>query len=68
MIADRDKARCPVPPVRLAPGTTACVPLSAPVKLGNDGGAITLLDPAGLKVHGVAYTAEQVREGWTIVF
>ena len=39
------------------------------VALGNNGGAITLLDPRGLKVHGVSYTAEQSRnEGWTIVF
>ena len=39
------------------------------VQLGNKGGAITLLDPAGLKVHGVSYTADQARrEGWTILF
>jgi hypothetical protein len=38
-------------------------------QLGNHGGAITLLDPEGLKVHGVSYTAEQAgREGWTITF
>jgi len=37
--------------------------------LGNNGGAITLLDPNGLKVHGVSYTADQARpEGWTITF
>jgi hypothetical protein len=30
---------------------------------------ITLLDPHGLKVHGVSYTAEQSQdEGWTIIF
>ena len=30
---------------------------------------MTLLDPRGLKVDGVAYTAEQAQdEGWTIVF
>jgi len=28
-----------------------------------------LLDKAGLKVAGVAYTAEQAqREGWTVIF
>jgi hypothetical protein len=28
-----------------------------------------LLDPHGLKVHGVSYTAEQSHdEGWTITF
>jgi hypothetical protein len=39
------------------------------MQLGNDGGAITLLDPAGVKVHGVSYTSDQARrEGWTAVF
>jgi len=39
------------------------------VQLGNQGGAITLIDGAGLKVSGVFYTAAQARqEGWTIVF
>ncbi|MGB8021857.1 MAG: DUF2278 family protein [Candidatus Nanopelagicales bacterium] len=67
-IADRAKRRCPVPPVRLAPGATLCFPLAEPVQMGNGGGAITLLDAEGLKVHGVAYTAGQARrEGWTVV-
>ena len=35
-----------------------------PTQLGNDGGPITLLDAAGLKVTGVAYTAaDGHREG-----
>lgn len=68
-VADRGKRRCPVPPVRLAPGATLCFPLAEPVKMGNAGGAVTLLDAGGLKVHGVAYTAGQARrEGWTVVF
>jgi hypothetical protein len=30
---------------------------------------ISLLDPAGLKVDGVAYTKDQAdREGWTVTF
>jgi hypothetical protein len=36
--------------------------------LGNSGGTISLLDVAGTKVDGVAYTAAQAREGWTVVF
>jgi hypothetical protein len=37
--------------------------------LGNGGGLITLLDPDGLKVDGVAYTKSQAqREGWSLVF
>ncbi len=39
------------------------------MQLGNKGGALTLLDPAGLKVDGIAYTADDAREeGWTVVF
>lgn len=68
-IADRAKRRCPVPAVRLGPGATLLCPLRDPVQLGNSGGAITLLDATGLKVNGVAYTADQARrEGWTVVF
>jgi hypothetical protein len=37
-------------------------------RVGNQGGAITLLDGSGLKVAGVPYTAAQAKEGWTIVF
>jgi hypothetical protein len=54
--------------VRLAAGEALRVPLQAPAQLGNNGGALTLLDRDGLKVHGVAYTAQQIREGWTVVF
>jgi hypothetical protein len=37
--------------------------------LGNRGGLISLLDPDGLKVDGVAYTKTQAeREGWSLVF
>jgi uncharacterized protein YukJ len=35
----------------------------------NRGGLITLLNPAGLKVDGVAYTqAQAAAEGWSIIF
>jgi hypothetical protein len=41
----------------------------SPVQLGNQGGLITLLNPDGLKVDGVAYTqAQAAAEGWSIVF
>jgi hypothetical protein len=47
--------------LKVAPGHGA--------QLGNRGGAITLLDATGLKVDGVAYTAEQAgHEGWTLTF
>jgi uncharacterized protein YukJ len=68
-LVDRLKRASPVPAGQLAPGATLQVPIVAPAALGNDGGAITLLDPAGLKVTGVSYTGEQARrEGWTITF
>jgi hypothetical protein len=68
-LADRVKRTCPVPDVQLAPGGTVAVMLASDVQLGNKGGALTLLDPDGLKVDGVAYTADDAREeGWSIVF
>src|SRR4051794_3359015 len=68
-VADRAKHRAAVPGTTLAAGATLEIPLPDDVQLGNHGGAITLLDAQGLKVDGVAYTAEQAqREGWTVVF
>ena len=68
-LADRNKQACTLPPGPLAAGQTLSVALDNGVALGNKGGAITLLDRAGLKVAGVAYTAEQARaEGWTVTF
>ena len=68
-LADRMKQACTLPPGPLAAGQALSVTLSNGVALGNKGGSITLLDRAGLKVAGVAYTAEQAREeGWTLTF
>jgi hypothetical protein len=68
-LADRMKQTCTLPPGPLAAGQTLSVTLKNGVALGNKGGSITLLDHAGLKVAGVAYTAEQAREeGWTVTF
>jgi uncharacterized protein YukJ len=53
----------------IRPGAARRLYLGRPVRLSNHGGLITLLDPAGVKVHGVSYTARQAaREGETIVF
>ncbi len=39
------------------------------VILTNSGGAITLLDESGLKVHGVSYTKKDMKgPGWTHIF
>lgn len=68
-IADRTKRSCAVPGGPLASGETLRAPLADGVTLGNNGGAITLLDGAGLKVSGVAYTRDDAqREGWTVTF
>ena len=68
-IADRLKRTCPVPAQSLGAGELLEVAVSEPAQLSNQGGLITLLDAAGLKIAGVAYTAGQARqEGWTLTF
>jgi uncharacterized protein YukJ len=68
-ILDREKRRFVLEAGPLAAGDTIRVPLSSQVALGNRGGLITLLNPDGLKVDGVAYTKAQAeREGWSLVF
>jgi hypothetical protein len=68
-VVDRAEHRAPLPKQTLSPGATARILLTGGVALGNKGGAITLLSPDGLKVHGVSYTAQQAKaEGWTLTF
>ena len=68
-IADRLKQRCPLGDVTLSPGDAVRIALAPPVQLGNSGGLITVLDPDGTKVDGVAYTrTDAAPDGWTIVF
>ncbi|WP_406196909.1 DUF2278 family protein [Kitasatospora sp. NBC_01560] len=68
-LADRSKHRLALPAGPLAAGAALTVHGGGGFELGNHGGAITLLDPAGLKVHGVAYTERQAAaEGRTITF
>ncbi|MFJ8045842.1 DUF2278 family protein [Kitasatospora sp. NPDC096147] len=69
-LLDRAKRRLPLPAQRLEAGASLAVPGgSGGFELDNKGGAITLLDPAGLKVHGVSYTAKQAKqEGRTLTF
>jgi hypothetical protein len=67
-IANRTKTKFGLAGVIPAGGiVTVTLPIEVP--LSNEGGLITLLDAAGLKVHGVSYTKAQVaRQGWTMVF
>lgn len=68
-LADENDHMLPLPPEHVAAGATIVVQGGNGFALGNRGGAITLLDPAGLKVDGVSYTeAEAQREGWTVSF
>jgi hypothetical protein len=68
-ILDRAKHQMMLHGGLLAPGDCLRVQVAAPVQLGNHGGLITLLNPDGLKVDGVAYTqAQAAAEGWSIVF
>lgn len=68
-LADRLKRRMPLDHVTLAAGEAVRVAVRPPVQLGNDGGLLSLLDRAGSKVDGIAYTRAQAREeGVTIVF
>jgi uncharacterized protein YukJ len=67
-LLDTQKARLPLQGT-LRAGATTTVSLSPPLALSNKGGAITVVNDKGLKVHGVAYTKEQARHpGWTLVF
>ncbi len=60
-LLDSNKKKEPVSG-NLAPGQTMIVTLSGnAAQLGNKGGIITLVDDAGLKIHGVSYTREQAR-------
>jgi uncharacterized protein YukJ len=68
-IADQAKRRLALDGAVLPAGDAVRIFLAPPVQLGNRGGLITLLDPAGLKVDGVAYTKGQASaEGWSLVF
>ena len=67
-LADQHKNRFALPEGPLPAGTALAVRLDDTLQL-TGGGALTLLNPSGLKVHGVSYTKKQAaREGWTIVF
>jgi uncharacterized protein YukJ len=67
-LLDTQKKRLPLSSV-LKAGATRTVVVQPPFALSNKGGAITLVDEKGLKVHGVSYTRDQARHpGWTLVF
>jgi uncharacterized protein YukJ len=67
-IADQLERQMVLAQQTLPAGDTVRILVRPPAQLGNDGGLITLLDGAGLKVDGAAYTKAQAREGWTVPF
>jgi hypothetical protein len=68
MLADRFKHKQSLTGI-LKPNSPLVITLSPDVQLGNKGGIITLLNPKGLKVDGVSYTAADARvEGRSVVF
>jgi uncharacterized protein YukJ len=68
-LIDRWQRALTLPAAGLAAGAALSLPVGDALELDDGGGAITLLDPSGLKVHGVSYTREQARpQGWTITF
>jgi uncharacterized protein YukJ len=67
-LVDRDRHAMALD-ATIGAGEALRVALTPQVVLPNGGGALTLLDGAGLKVDGVAYTGAQAAEpGRTIVF
>ena len=69
VLTDVREHRMPLPSATVRAGDTARVAVAADVLSGDAGGLLTLLDPAGLKVDGVAYTGRQARDRErTIVF
>ncbi|MFE5586851.1 DUF2278 family protein [Kitasatospora sp. NPDC056531] len=68
-LSDQQNIPLPLPDTELQPGASTTLPAANGFRLGEDGGVITLLDPAGLKVHGVAYTRKQASvPGQTLTF
>ncbi|MGZ4969220.1 MAG: DUF2278 family protein [Methylobacter sp.] len=68
-IADNNKNRSVISGMLLKPGAVGVVTLDGQgAQLSNSGGIISLLDPDGVKQHGVSYTKEQAMSGWTVLF
>jgi uncharacterized protein YukJ len=69
-LADKNKRREPLQGIVITPGDTIRIRLTGnQAQLSNQGGIISLLDPAGVKAHGVSYTKSQAqRQGWSLHF
>ncbi|GAB4329103.1 MAG: hypothetical protein OHK0047_15780 [Leptolyngbyaceae cyanobacterium] len=69
-LADKQKHKYLIQDLSLKAGGVATIVLKdSAMQLPNEGSIITLLNPQGIKVHGVSYTQEQAqKQGWTVVF
>ena len=69
-IVDKNKKVTELGDVSIKPGDAYRKTLDGNgAQLGNKGGAISLLDKNGVKVHGVSYSKKQAKKsGYTIVF
>jgi uncharacterized protein YukJ len=69
-LMDQNKRKLILSQVRLEAGKIFTILLTgADLQLSNKGGMITLLNPQGIKIHGVSYTKAQTeKEGWLILF
>ncbi|HLW92190.1 MAG TPA: lamin tail domain-containing protein, partial [Roseiarcus sp.] len=61
------KTSVPLPAGAVAPGQTIAVALSGGT-LVDEGGILTLRDPAGRRVDGVAYIGGDAAHGWSTSF
>ncbi|HET9254005.1 MAG TPA: DUF2278 family protein [Pseudonocardiaceae bacterium] len=62
-LLDQQGQQMPLQGTTLPAGDTIRITLRPPIQLGNRGGLVTLLNPGGLKVDGVSYTAAQAQPG-----
>lgn len=69
-LLDKNKNRSSLNGNKIEPGDSIRIQLDGKgVQLGNKGGAISLLDQNGNKIHGVSYSKKQAkRTAWSIVF
>jgi uncharacterized protein YukJ len=68
-LADKNKRKSILSGITLEAGAARQVRLASDgAQLSNDGGIISLLDAAGVKIDGVSYTKADAKSGWTIVF
>jgi uncharacterized protein YukJ len=62
-LVDKQRMYESLPAVEVAAGKTVDIHLSgANMQLSNKGGTITLLNPEGIKIHGVAYSKHRVAQ------